>query len=51
MMIKSRIMKWPGHIACMGYVCIWILFGKSEGRRPLGRPGNKWEDNIKMNVR
>jgi hypothetical protein len=28
-----------------------ILVGKSEGKRPLGRPRRKWEDNIKMDLR
>jgi hypothetical protein len=28
-----------------------ILVGRSEGRRPLGRPRRRWEDNIKMNLR
>jgi hypothetical protein len=28
-----------------------ILVGKSEGESPLGRPGRRWEDNIKMNIR
>jgi hypothetical protein len=27
-----------------------ILVGKSEGRRPLGRPRHRWEDNIKMDL-
>jgi len=38
--IKSRRMKWPGHVARMGEErgCIGILMGKPEGRRPLGRP-------------
>jgi hypothetical protein len=28
-----------------------ILVGKPEGKRPLGRPRHRWEDNIKMTVR
>jgi hypothetical protein len=28
-----------------------ILVGKSEGKRPLGRPGRRWEDNIRMDLR
>ena len=31
--------------------CIQILVGKSEGRRPLGRPRNRWEGKIKMDLR
>jgi hypothetical protein len=27
-----------------------VLVGKPEGKRPLGRPGRKWEDNIKMSL-
>jgi hypothetical protein len=29
----------------------WISVGKSDGKRPLGRPKSKWEDNIKMDLR
>jgi hypothetical protein len=50
--IKSRIMRWEGHIARMGEgrgVCR-ILVGRPDGRRPLGRPRHRWEDNIKMNL-
>jgi hypothetical protein len=28
-----------------------VLVGKSEGKRPLGRPSRRWEDNIKMDLR
>jgi hypothetical protein len=49
-MIKSRRMRWAGHVARMGekrgiYI---ILVGKPEGKRPLGRPRYRWDDNIKM---
>jgi len=27
-----------------------VLVGKSEGKRPLGRPRRRWEDNIKMDI-
>jgi len=27
-----------------------VFIGKPEGRRPLGRPSRRWEDNIKMDV-
>jgi hypothetical protein len=27
-----------------------VLVGKPEGRRPLGRPGRRWEDNVKMDL-
>jgi hypothetical protein len=46
-MIKSRRMRWAGHVACMGRV----LVGKPKGKRPLGRPRHRWEDNIKLGLR
>jgi hypothetical protein len=51
--IKARRMRWAGHVARMGEVraAFSILFGKPEGRRPLGRPRRGWEDNIKMDLR
>jgi len=51
--IKSRRMRWAGHVARMGEergVCR-VLVGKSEGRRPLGRPRRRWVDNIRMDLR
>jgi hypothetical protein len=47
--IKSRRMKWGGHVAHMGEKrsAYRILVGRPEGRRPLGRPTRRW-DNIKM---
>jgi hypothetical protein len=51
--IKPRILKWEGHIACMGKRrgAHRVLVGKPEGRRPLGRSRCRWEDNIKMDLR
>jgi hypothetical protein len=51
--IKSRRMRWAGHVAQMGERrnAYKILVGKPEGRRPLGRPRRKWLDNIKMDLR
>jgi hypothetical protein len=48
--IKSRRMKWAGHVARMGQRrgAYTILVGRNKGRRPLGRPRRRWEDNIKM---
>jgi hypothetical protein len=48
-MIKSRRMRWVGHVARMGEKrnAYRILVGKPEGKRPLGR----WVDNIKMDLR
>jgi hypothetical protein len=50
--IKSRRMRWAGNVARMGEgrVAYRILAGRPEGRRPLGRPRLRWEDNIKMNL-
>ena len=49
--IKSR-MRWAGHVACMeeGRGVHKVLVGKPEGKRPLGRPRRRWEDNIKMDL-
>jgi len=51
--IKSRRMKWAGHVARMGEGrgVYRVLVGKPEGRRPLGRPRPRWEDNIRMDLR
>ena len=45
-------MRWVGHAACMGEGrgVYRVLVGKSEGKRPPGRPRRRWEDNIKMNL-
>ena len=50
--IKSRRMRWAGHVACMGeYRGVHrVLVGKPEGKRPLARPRRRWEDNIKMDL-
>ena len=50
--IKSRRMRYAGHVACMGErrVAYRVLVGKPEGRSPLGRPRHRWEDNIKMDL-
>jgi hypothetical protein len=50
--IKSRRMRWTGRVARMGEGrgVYRVLVGKSEGKRPLGRPRRKWEDDIKMDV-
>jgi hypothetical protein len=49
--IKSR-MGWAWHVACMGERrgVYRVLVGKPEGKRPLGRPWHRWEDNIKMDL-
>jgi hypothetical protein len=49
--IKSRRMRWAGHVARMGEEIYRILVGRPEGKRPLERPRRRWEDNIKMDLR
>jgi hypothetical protein len=51
--IKSKRMRWAGHVASMGEGrgVYRVLDGRSEGKRPLGRPRCRWEDNIKMDLR
>ena len=50
--VKSRRMRCAGHVARMGEdrVVQRVLVGKPEGKRPLGRPRRRWEDNIKMDL-
>jgi hypothetical protein len=52
LVIKSRRVRWEGHVARMGEQrCVQrVLVGKPEGKRPLGRPKRGWEDNIKMDL-
>jgi hypothetical protein len=52
-MIKSRRMRWSGHVARMGETrnAYRILVGNPEGKRPLGRPRRGWVDNIKIDLR
>ena len=51
-LIKSRRLKWAGHVARMeeGTSAFKILTGKPTGKRPLGRPRRRWEDNIRMDL-
>jgi hypothetical protein len=51
--IKSRRMRWAGHVACMGEGrgVYGVLVGRPEGKRSLRRPRHRWKDNIKMNLR
>jgi hypothetical protein len=50
--VKSRRMRWAGHVARMGEKrnAYRLLVGKSEGKRPLGRPRRRWVDNIRMDL-
>jgi hypothetical protein len=52
-MIKSRRIRWAGHVARIGEKrnAYKIVVGKPEGKRPLGRPRRRWVDNIKMDLR
>jgi hypothetical protein len=52
-MIKSRRMRWAGHVTRMGETrnAYRILVGKPERKRPLGRPRCRWVDNIKVDLR
>jgi hypothetical protein len=52
-MIKSRRMRWAGHVARMGEKrnAYRILVGKPEGKRPLERPRRRWVENIKLDLR
>ena len=50
--IKSRRMRWAGHVVRMGEER-WVyrvLVGKPEGKRPLGLPRRRWVDNIRMDL-
>ena len=51
--IKSRRLRWASHIARMeeGRRTFKILTGTTAGKRPLGRPRRRWEDNIRMNLK
>ena len=52
-MIKSRRLRWAGHVARMeeGRSAFNILAGKPIGNIPLGRPRRRWEDNIRMDLK
>jgi hypothetical protein len=50
--IKSRRMRWEGHVARMGQErkVYKVLVGKPNGKRPPGRPRHRWEDGIRMDL-
>ena len=52
-MIKSRRLRWAGHVARMekGRSAFKILAGKPIGKRPLGTPRRRWEDNMRMDLK
>ena len=51
-MIKSRRFRWAGHVARMeeGRSAFKILTGKPTGKRSLGRPRRRWENNIRIDL-
>ena len=51
--LKSKRLRWAGHVARMEQSrnACRVLVGKPEGKRLLGRPKRRWEDNIKMDLR
>jgi hypothetical protein len=50
--IKSRRMRWAGHVARIGMerIVYKVLVGSPEGKGPLGRPRRRWEDGIRMDL-
>jgi hypothetical protein len=50
--IKSRRMRWVGHVERIGTRrgVYRVLVGRPDGKKPLGRPRARWEDNIKMDL-
>jgi len=50
--IKMRRIRWAGHVVCMGERrgIYKVLVVKPDGKRPLGRPRHRWEDNIKLDL-
>jgi hypothetical protein len=52
LVMKSSRMRWAGHVERndRDEKCVQSLIRKSEGTRPLGRTGCKWEDNIKIDL-
>jgi hypothetical protein len=50
--VKSNRIRWAGHVARMREerVVHWVLVGSPEGKRTLGRPRRRWEDNIKRDL-
>jgi hypothetical protein len=50
--VKTRRMRWAGHVAHMGEGrgVHGVLVGRPDGKRSLGRPRRRWDDNIKMDL-
>ena len=51
--LKSRRLRWAGHVTRMeqSRIAYRVLVGKPEGKRPLGSPRHRWENNIKVDLR
>jgi len=51
--MKPRTMRWAKHVTRMEWIRneYEILFGKPKGKRPLGRRGRRWENDIRMDLR
>ena len=51
--LKSRRLRWAGHVACMELSrnADRILVRKPEGKRPLGKPRRRCQDDTKMDLR
>jgi hypothetical protein len=51
--IKSRRMKWAGHVTRIGEErkVYKVLWGKPEGKKPLGKPRHRWVDGIRMDLK
>ena len=51
--LNSRQLRWAGHVARMEQSrnAYRVLVGKLEGKRPIGRPRHRWENNIKLDLR
>jgi len=49
---QIKRLRWAWHVAFMGdgRGACWVLVGRPEGGRPFGKPGHRWEDNIKMDL-
>ena len=49
---ESRRLSWVSHVVRMeeGRSAFKIITGKPTGKRPLGRPRRRWEDNIRMDL-
>ena len=52
MVIKSRRLRWAGHVARMeeGRSAFKILTGTPAGKRPLGKPRRRWKDNVRLGL-